>query len=392
MTDSELPLRGVDPADDASVLPGATSTTSTPRAAGHRRGKRRRSGCLPILVVAAIFIGLAVYFVPKGIDEIRSRFAGPEDYPGPGTGRVAVVIDPGQTISSMGAELAELDVVASAEAFVDAASANPDAQGIQAGSYTMRREMAASDAVARLADPSNMRAANTVTVPEGARVGQVVEAIVDTSDFTTRELTALLDDPDRIGLPAEAEGNPEGYLFPATYEIGPDTTARGLLSDMVAQTAAVEEELDITRGARALGLTPHEIITVASILEREVNRSQDYPRAAEVIYNRLDDGMMLQMDSTVAYVSQREGDPWTTDEERSVESAYNTYQNTGLPPGPIGSPGRETIEAALNPGQGDLLYFVADFENGGTLFAETYAEHQANVAQVQEYCQSSDDC
>lgn len=381
MSEPVLPLTDGQPASE----PGTTGP-------GRRRAERRRSGCLPILVVVAIFAALLIYFVPRGIDEVRSMLSGPEDYPGPGQGEVTVVIEPGQSISSMGTELADLDVVASAEAFVDAASANSEATGIQAGSYVMQEKMAAEEAVALLVDPANVGTGETVTVPEGARVGQVVEAIVEASDITEKELTRLLDDPDRIGLPAEAGGNPEGYLFPATYELGGDTTARSLLSQMVDQTAAVEQELQIARGAQRLGLTPHEVMTVASILEREVNRSEDYPKVARVIYNRLDAGMPLQMDSTVAYVTQREGDPWTTAEERETESAYNTYQNTGLPPGPIGSPGRETIEAALNPADGDWLYFVADFENGGTLFAETYEDHQANVAKAQEYCRSSDEC
>ncbi|WP_141013427.1 endolytic transglycosylase MltG [Nocardioides sambongensis] len=372
------------------VLP--MERADTPVEGGRRRGTKRRSGCLPVLVVAAIFAALLAYFVPKGLDEVREMFAAPEDYPGPGSGKVSVVIEPGESIPAMGDELAELDVVASAEAFVDAASANPDAQGIQAGSYVLKKQMSAADAVAHLADPANVGAGNTVTVPEGARVGQIVEAIVDKSDFTAKELTRLLDNPDRIGLPAEADGNPEGYLFPATYEITADSTPRSLLSEMVDQTVAVEEELKIEQGAGRLGLTVHEVMTVASIIEREVNREQDYPKVARVIYNRLDDGMPLQMDSTAAYASQREGDVWTTDEERASDSPYNTYRHTGLPPGPIGSPGRATIDAALNPADGDWLYFVADFENGGTLFADNYADHQANVAEVQEYCRNSDEC
>lgn len=359
---------------------------------GRRRGKKRRSGCLPMLVVAVIFAALLAYFVPKGIDQVQEMFAAPEDYPGPGSGKVSVVIEPGQSIPSMGEELAELDVVASSEAFVDAASGNPDAQGIQAGSYVMKEKMSAADAVAHLADPANVGAGNTVTIPEGARVGQVVEAIVDNSDFTAKQLTRLLDDPDQIGLPPEAGGNPEGYLFPATYEITADTTPRSLLSAMVDQTVATEKELQIAQGARRLGLSVHEVMTVASIIEREVNREEDYGKVARVIYNRLDDGMPLQMDSTAAYASQREGDVWTTDEERASDSPYNTYRHTGLPPGPIGSPGEATINAALNPSDGDWLYFVADFENGGTLFADNYEDHQANVAKVQEYCRNSDEC
>lgn len=362
------------------------------RSGGHRRGKKRRSGCLPMLIVAALFAALVAFVVPKGMDQVRDLFADPEDYKGPGSGEVAVVIDPGQSIPSMGEELAELDVVASADAFVDAASGDSGAQGIQAGTYLMKKKMSAADAVSFLADPDNVGAGNTVTVTEGARVGQIVELIVKSTDFTAKQLTRLLEDPDQIGLPAEAQGNPEGYLFPATYEITDDTTPRSLLSEMVDQTVAVEDELSIGRRAKALGLSAHDVITVASILEYEANRTVDYPKVARVIYNRLDDDMLLQMDSTVSYVSQREGDVWTTEAERENESLYNTYQHAGLPPGPIGSPGRETIEAALKPAAGDWLFFVPDFEKGTTLFTDDYDEHLENVERAKEYCRTSDEC
>lgn len=360
---------------------------------GHheRRPRRRRSGCLPMLLVLVLFVAAAGWFGRGMIADVKDMFAGPEDYPGPGSGEVSMTVDPGQSIASMGEELVDLGVVASGEAFVDAARAEPE-KTIQAATYVMKLEMKAADAFAFMADPANAGRGNTVTIPEGSRVGQVVEAIVAKTDFTEKQLTRLLDDPQRIGLPAEAEGNPEGYLFPATYEITDRTTPRSLLSEMVAQTTKVEQELQIGRRAEALGLTAHEIITVASILEYEANRTEDYPKVARVIYNRLDDGMALQLDSTVSYVSQREGDVWTTAAERENESLYNTYQHTGLPPGPIGSPGRATIEAALNPADGPWLYFVPDFEAGTTLFTDDYQEHLANAEKAKEYCRTHEEC
>lgn len=359
---------------------------------GRRRSRKRRSGCLPILLVAVLFCAIVAWFARGAISDVRDMFAGPEDYAGPGTGAVTVVIDPGQSISSMGDRLEGLDVVASADAFVDAAGENPDSQSIQAATYQMKKRMKASDAVAFLADPKNAGAGNTVTVPEGARVGQIVDAIVKKTDFTEKQLTDLLARPASIGLPAEAAGNPEGYLYPATYDVTESTTPKSLLSQMVAQTARAEQDLGITAAAKKLGLTPHEVITVASILEYEANRGPDYPKVARVIYNRLDDGMALQLDSTVSYVSKRKGDVWTTEAERDSESLYNTYKHTGLPPGPIGSPGRETIEAALNPAQGSWLYFVPDYENETTVFSTTLAEHNVAVNRLREYCRTHDEC
>ena len=116
-------------------------------------------------------------------------------------------------------------------------------------------------------------------------------------------------------------------------------------------------------------------------LALEARRDEDYPKVARVLYNRLNDDIPLQLDSTVSYVSKRKGDVWTTPEERANPSDYNTYQHIGLPPGPIGSPGRKTIEAALNPADGDWLYFIAD-KKGVTHFSKTYEEHVATCHRI----------
>ena len=188
------------------------------------------------------------------------------------------------------------------------------------------------------------------------------------------------------------EQNPEGYLFPATYTVEPGTSATDLLKQMVAKTVDVSKTLDIDTRASALGLSGEEILTVASILEYEAKKDEDYPKVARVLYNRLKVDQALQLDSTVSYVSKRKGDVFTTAEERADPSAYNTYKHTGLPPGPIGSPGEKTIEAALNPAEGDWLYFVAvNLETGETVFSETKAEHDTAVVKLQEYCRGVDD-
>ena len=370
---------------------GSTAQRMLP-AGGSRRAKKQRSGCLPILVVAIIFCAVIAWLARGAIGDIKDMFADAEDYPGPGNGAVVFVIDPGQSVASMGAELEKLDVVASSEAFVDAAKKNAKSNAIQAGSYDLKKKMKSSDVVDHLADPTNVKAANTVTVPEGARIDQVIAAIVKKSDFTEKQLTTLLARPGQIGLPPEAAGNPEGYLYPATYEITKNTTPKSLLSQMVAQTATVQEDLDIAARAQALGLTPHEVITVASILEYEANRSPDYAKVARVLYNRLGPDMALQLDPTVSYVSKRKGDVWTTQTERESKSLYNTYEHKGLPPGPIGSPGKETIEAALNPADGNWLFFVPDYENETTVFTDNLDDHNAAVERLREYCRTHDEC
>ena len=135
------------------------------------------------------------------------------------------------------------------------------------------------------------------------------------------------------------------------------------------------------------------MLTVASILEYEANHSEDYPKVARVLYNRLAKGMPLQLDSTVAYVSQRSGDVWTTAAERANTSAYNTYAHAGLPPGPIGSPGEETIKAALAPAKGDWLYFVPDYEHHTTHFSEDLRRApEVGGEAARRYCAKSEEC
>ena len=353
--------------------------------------KRRLSSCLPVLVVLVV-LGAGLFLGGRwAYDELSTRLASAPDFEGPGTGEVVYQVEDGSTSAQIGRDLKEAGVVASVDAFTEAARLEEDSRNIQVGYYQLQEKMKASDALDVLVDPANLVQA-LVTVPEGARVRQVVDSIAKNTDIRRRAVVRALADGDAIGLPAEAEGNPEGYLFPATYTVPPKMTAVELISQMVAKTKEVEASLDIETRAAALGLTPEEVLTVASILEYEANKSEDYPRVARVLYNRLDDDMALQLDSTVSYVSGRSGDVWTTSAERDSDSQYNTYRYAGLPPGPIGSPGEETIEAALKPAKGDWLFFVPDYEADTTRFSVTLAEHNRWVEKLREYCRTNEDC
>ena len=355
---------------------------------------RRRSrfrGCLPVLIVLSVLLGGAWYGGRWAFDEIRARLAPAADYDGPGSGSVLYQVKDGATSTDIARDLKVADVVKSVDAFTDAARNNDRSRSIQVGYYQLKKKMKARQALGVLVDPKNL-VQSLVVVPEGARVRQIVKTIVDKTDISRKAVVAALADAKAIGLPPEAKGNPEGFLFPATYSVPPKETALGLIKQMVAKSVKVEKSLDVAARAEKLGLTPAQILTVASILEYEANRSEDYPKVARVLYNRLDKDMKLELDSTVAYVSQREGDVWTTDEERANPSAYNTYQHLGLPPGPIGSPGEETIEAALEPAEGDWLFFLPDYEDHTTRFSETLAEHNKWLKKLQEYCRRSEDC
>jgi UPF0755 protein len=359
---------------------------------GEPRRRRRGQGCLPVLVALVVVAGVVFFGGRWVVDQVGSRFGDSPDYPGPGSGSVVYQVKAGATSTLIGRELKTAGVVKSVDAFTSAARDNDKSRNIQVGYYELKKQMKASDALEVLVDPGNLMQARVV-VPEGARVRSIVKTIVAKTDITRRAVTQALSHPASIGLPAEAKGNPEGYLFPATYSVPPGTTAVGLLTQMVDKTAESQKLLGLDAKAAALGYTPEQILTVASILEYEANRAVDYPKVARVLYNRLQKGMPLQLDSTVAYVSGRSGDVWTTAAERSDSSAYNTYAHAGLPPGPIGSPGEETIKAALSPAKGSWLYFLPDFEHGTTLFYDKDGpQRQADLQRIKAYCLKTQKC
>ncbi len=362
------------------------------RASGGRRGPRKRRGWIPALLVLLLIGGGLYYAGSYGFDKLKAHFAAAPDYPGPGTGSVIFEVKKGDSVAEMGRGLRKDDVVKSVDAFVEAARKEPLSSSIQVGFYQLKKQMKSSDAVAVLVKPDNM-IQTTVTVPEGSRASSIVTTIAKKTDFKKAQLERLLEQPGRLGLPASAKGNPEGYLYPATYVVTPNMSALDLLRQMVAKTVSVEKDLDLATKAEGVGMTPEEVLTTASILEFEASRDEDYPKVARAIYNRLDKGMPLQSDATVAYANDKSGTVYTSDAERALDSPYNTYKNTGLPPGPIGSPGEKTIRAALNPSSGDQLFWVVvNLRTGETRYADSYAGHLKNVALFRKYCQTSDAC
>jgi UPF0755 protein len=156
---------------------------------------------------------------------------------------------------------------------------------------------------------------------------------------------------------------------------------------------AAADKLHLEAAAEKLGYSAHDVMTVASLVQAEARFDDDFNKVARVIYNRLDEGMALQFDSTVHYAVGKDGGVGTSDDERAVDSPYNTYRNTGLPPTPISAPGDQAIEAALNPAQGSWLYFVTtNPDTGVTKFATSYKEHLRNKAEFDRWCAQSDHC
>jgi UPF0755 protein len=363
----------------------------------HRKHKPRRGlGCLAVLIALAVLVGGGYVAATKGMDLIRDRFSPPPDYTGAGTGTVLVEVKEGQNASDIAATLKDKDVVKSIEAFTDAARNNPDSVGIQVGFYEMHRQMSAESALDILVDPDNL-IQNALTIPEGWTVDQIVERLAAKTDFSAKEYRKVLAKPKSIGLPAYAKGNPEGYLFPATYMVPPNATAKSILAEMVDRWRQAADEADLEGAAERLGYTPAELMVVASLVEAESNRDADRGKVARVIYNRLETDAtnhLLQIDATVNYAHDRDLGVGLTTDDLQIDSPYNTYKNPGLPPTPIEAPGDAAIEAAAHPTEGPWVYYVTvNLRTGETKFTDSYDEFLKFKAEYKEYCRTqSDNC
>ncbi|MER7480723.1 endolytic transglycosylase MltG [Streptomyces sp. NPDC126510] len=218
----------------------------------------------------------------------------------------------------------------------------------------------------------------TLTIPEGRRASQVYAA-VDKALALPAGSTGKSLDKAALKLPNDAEGNPEGYLFPATYPLQEKTTPDQLLALMVDTANKKFNGAPIAAGAQRNAMNVYQAVTIASIVQAEAATRADMGKVARVIFNRLERGMPLQMDSTINYALNRSA-LRTTESDTRIESPYNSYQRMGLPPTPIGSPGEEAMRAAVNPTAGDWLYFVT-VRPGDTRFTADYRQHQRNVAE-----------
>lgn len=224
----------------------------------------------------------------------------------------------------------------------------------------------------------------TVTVPEGLRVDQVAVRIEEKVGIPAAEFEALANDASLFVAKhpylAEAYDNScEGYLFPKTYRVVEGSTATDVIELMLDQFDTELVEVDLA-AAYARGLTLNQVVTLASMIEREAAVDEERPLVSSVIYNRLDLGMLLQIDATIEYVI-RESKDNLLNSDLEIVSPYNTYKNVGLPPGPIASPGLASLQAAAQPADTDYLYYVLTSVNGNThTFCETYDEFLAAKA------------
>jgi len=335
------------------------------------------------LVVGLVALGVVAVLVFVGLvaaHALNSIFGAPSDYSGSGSGSVQVEIKAGESLSQIGQDLADAGVVASSGAFTDAADANDRSSSIGPGTYRLRHHMSASAALTLMLDPSSLVQAR-VTIPEGRRLRDIVALVAQDTDISTADLDAAARNPAALGVPSWGAGHPlEGFLFPATYDFPPGTTATQALTAMVTRFNQEAASIHLVAKAKGVGLTPYEVLTLASIIEREGRLTADYPKIAEVFYNRLHRNMALQSDATLFYVLPANHGPLTSS-DLHLDSPYNTRIHTGLPPTPIASPGEVALNAALHPAHGPYLYFVTIDKSGKAAFARTLSEFNQLVAQ-----------
>ena len=387
--DEAAPPDERDQVDDFDYVPG-----------GRRRKGRGLKGCVAVLVALVVLLGGFYVVLTQGVSLIADQFQGPDDYPGPGTGSVEFTVNEGDTTAQIGRNLKAEGVTKSVQAFIDAAAGEPDSSGIQVGDYELQKQMKAADALEVLIDPANLIGFPTVTIPEGLRLTEIVSTLAENTDFPERAWNRALQQPDRIGLPDYAEGNAEGYLFPATYEVKPGMKPVAILKMMVARWNEAAEAADLEAKAAELGHTPAELMIIASLIEAE-GRGDDMPKISRVIYNRLDGpgdkggtNGTLGIDASIAYgLGLSPGSTELTPEQLAEDTPYNTRIHAGLPPTPIEAPGDDAIAAAANPAEGDWYYYVTvDLSTGETKFYEDYDGFLEGRDEYKAYCETSDRC
>ncbi|HET7140464.1 MAG TPA: endolytic transglycosylase MltG, partial [Arthrobacter sp.] len=336
----------------------------------------------------ALFLTLAVFVVAIAVGaQFLKPLLGADkaaDYPGPGTGEVHVSVQPGEGTRSVASKLESGKVVANSDTFLQAFLASGGT--LSPGDYTFKTEMKNSDAVNVLLGQDKTKVIY-FALNAGLRIGESLQAISTGSGIPVQQLKALSDSPQQFGLPANAK-NLEGFLSPGEHRFPLGTAAKDILQSLVKATTDELVAQGITDPAKQ-----YQAVTVASIVQAEGGQA-DYGDVAGAIYNRLKPNDQtngyLQVDSAVTYGLGTKSLNFTDAQRQDKSNPYNTYANPGLPPGPIGSPGRTAIDAAAKPKANDYLYWVTvNLDTKETKFSKTLAEHNVYVSQYNSWCQAN---
>jgi UPF0755 protein len=381
-----------DPARRASGIPGGAGL-SAGRGRGRggggagRAGRAVREGGRPprgrltrARVAALVALAAAIALVWF----LLSLF---QPFAGDGHGRVIVQIPKGSSSSKIGSILAHDEVVSSGFFFNLRALLAGKRSSLHSGRFVLKHDMSYSAAIDALSKPPPKVIAVKVVIPEGYTRRQISELVREdalSGDYLAASERSKLLSPRHYGAPRGTR-NLEGFLFPATYDLRAGAPVQKLVDEQLIAFRRRFGSSD-TRRAHALGVTPYEMLTVASMIEREAQSEHDRPLIAAVIYNRLREGIPLGIDATIYYaVEQQKGIATYTGELTQsmlkIDSPYNTRTHKGLPPTPISNPGEASIHAAAHPAHVPYLYYVAGADGcGEQVFSKSYAQFEKDVA------------
>ena len=346
--------------------------------------EKSRKSLVAILVALGILLGAAVTGflvlrepVTNAWESLISRLT-VEDYSGPGNGVAVIVIEEGDNGEDVARKLLAADVIKSFDAIyrpmlrVDLT--------IYPGQYEFPKQIPGAEALRILIGGEN-RVYNTVTIPEGFQIAQIVPLLSEALEIDSAPLFA------EINKANESYPGPtlEGYLFPATYQFDPGVNAPEVIETMLQKTTEVLNRLGVDVSESL------ELLTFASIIQEEAKKREDFYKVSNVFHNRVEKGMLLQTDPTVKYYYEGSIDSFQ-EGIADTSNPYNTYVYPGLPPGPISSPGELAIDAALNPADGDYLFFVTiDLRTGETVFSKTLREHEKAVELYRQWLRDNPD-
>lgn len=332
-----------------------------------KRRRKRRSNLGPAILGILLVVGiLGIIYL------IYSSAVGGADQSSAKSDKVDVKVVKGDTVSSVADKLDAAGVVSNATIFKLEARLSGNSTEIKPGQYTFSRGENSSEILKKLTAGKQV-ATFTITIPEGLTLKQTAETVAKESNVSEKDFEAAAKKTDYSYsfLKDPAIKTTEGYLFPKQYEFEKGTNAHQIVDRLLNQYLIETQDVDFSGAKKRLNLSENELLTVASLIEREAASPKEKPIIASVIYNRMRQGTPLQIDASIQYALGKPKAELSL-QDLKIDSPYNTYEHPGLPPGPICSPSKESIEAAVKPANTDYLYYVLKANGKEHYFTNNY--------------------
>lgn len=354
---------------------GGPKLASKPRRRSGGSGGGPHKGRIALAAAGVVGLIIVIWFL----------FALFQPFKGDGTGDpFPVNVPAGDSVGQIGDLLSSKGIISNAKLFEIRATLSGKRGDLNHGVHRFRKDMSYSSAIDELTKTTSKKTI-TVTIPEGLSRSEIADLVKEDGipgDYMAASVEVKGFNPNDYGAQGRAK-NLEGFLFPATYELKPTADVNDLVAE---QLQAFKDNIAGVnmKYAKSKNLTTYDVLTIASMIEREVSAPKERKLVSAVIYNRLKMGEPLGIDATTRFAT----DNWTeplTESDLASDSPYNTRNHQGLPPGPIGNPGLASIEAAANPAKTDVwLYVVKPGTCGEHVFSSSLAEHNANVKKYEE--------